>query len=173
MAPITHMGYAGSAQAGAKAMPKLDLDAIPPSNSTGYPAPFDAAVQGRWWRRLAPAGGLSQFGASHVVLKPGAWSSQRHWHRGEDELLVMLSGEAVLVEDQGRTVLRSGDVCTWAADAENGHHLINESEVDCSFIAVSAGPDGGGWYPDIDMMWDAEGVFRTKAGVAYPTQRLG
>jgi uncharacterized cupin superfamily protein len=31
-------------------------------------------------------------GAQHVVLKPGAWSSQRHWHDDEDELLVMLSG---------------------------------------------------------------------------------
>jgi uncharacterized cupin superfamily protein len=153
-------------------MPKLDLNAIPQSNGTGYPAPFDSAVQGRWWRRLAPAGGLNEFGASHVVLKPGAWSSQRHWHCGEDELLVMISGEAVLVEDDRRTVLKPGDICTWAAGAENGHHLINESDADCSFIAVSGGPDTGGWYPDIDMVWDDQGVFRTKAGVAYPTQRL-
>ena len=42
-------------------------------------------VQGRWYRRLAPAGGLTDFGFSHVTLKPGAWSSQRHWHEGEDE----------------------------------------------------------------------------------------
>jgi uncharacterized cupin superfamily protein len=154
-------------------MPKLDLEDIPQSNGTGYPPPHNQAVQGRWWRRIAKAGGLTQFGASHVVLKPGAWSSQRHWHRGEDELLVMLTGEAVLVEDQGRTVLRPGDVCTWAADVENGHHLINESDTDCSFIAVSGGPDLGGWYPDIDMMWDDQGVFRTKAGVAFDTQRSG
>ena len=39
-------------------------------------------------------------------LKPGAWSSQRHWHDGEDEFLVMLEGEAVLVEDEAATVLR-------------------------------------------------------------------
>lgn len=82
-------------------MPNLDLEAIPQSNATGYPAPHDRAVAGRWWRRLAPAGGLTLMGASHVTLKPGAWSSQRHWHDDEDELLVMLSGEAVLVEDTG------------------------------------------------------------------------
>lgn len=35
------------------AMPKLDLEAIPQSNRTGYPTPFDEAVAGRWWRRLA------------------------------------------------------------------------------------------------------------------------
>lgn len=29
-------------------MPKLDLDAIPQTNATGYPAPYDAPVRGRW-----------------------------------------------------------------------------------------------------------------------------
>lgn len=149
-------------------MPRLDLEAIPQSNKTGYPPPFNERVQGRWYRRLAPVGGLTRLGASHVVLKPGAWSSQRHWHRGEDELLVMLAGEAVLVEDSGRTVLRAGDVCAWPADAENGHHLINESDADCVFIAISAGPDEGGSYPDIDMCWTADGTYRHKDGTAYP-----
>ena len=91
-------------------MPKIDIETIPQSNATGYPPPFDDAVKGRWWRRLAPVAGLTAMGASHVVLKPGGWSSQRHWHEGEDELLVMLSGEAVLIEDSGETVLHPGDV---------------------------------------------------------------
>ena len=146
---------------------KIDIDAIPQSNATGYPAPFDQPVTGRWWRRLAPVGGLTALGASHVVLKPGSWSSQRHWHKGEDELLVMLSGEAVLVEDAGRTVLRPGDVCAWPEGLADGHHLINESSSDCSFIAVSAGPDLGGEYPDIDMIWDANDTFQHKDGSAY------
>ncbi|HMU22182.1 MAG TPA: transcriptional regulator, partial [Sphingorhabdus sp.] len=71
-------------------MPKIDIEAIPQSNATGYPEPFDKAVEGRWWRRLAPAAGLTQMGASHVVLKPGGWSSQRHWHEAEDEIVIML-----------------------------------------------------------------------------------
>src|SRR5215510_9395438 len=128
-------------------MPKIDLDAIEPENSTGYPPPFDAPVEGRWKKRLGQRLGLTAMGASHVVLKPGAWSSQRHWHRGEDELLIMLAGEAVLIEDEGRTVLRPGDICAWACNVENGHHLVNESEADCVFVAVSAGRDLGGSYP--------------------------
>lgn len=153
-------------------MPKLDLDAIPHSNATGYPAPFDAEMAGRWWRRLAPAGGLTDFGASHVVLTPGAWSSQRHWHEAEDELLVMISGEAVLVEDGGRTVLRAGDVASWARGVQDGHHLRNESASDCSFVVVSGGDrDGGGAYSDIDMVFTAEGYFH-KDGTAYPAKRM-
>lgn len=152
-------------------MPKLDIEAIPQSNATGYPAPFDRAVEGRWWRRLAPVAGLTAMGASHVVLKPGAWSSQRHWHRGQDELLIMLTGEAVLVENEGRTVLRPGDVCAWAEGAANGHHLINESGAECSFVAISAGPDKGGEYSDIDMVFTDEGYYH-KDGSRYPAERM-
>ncbi len=83
-------------------MPKLDLDSIPQTNATGYPPDYAGKVQGRWYRRMAPASGITDFGYSHVTLKPGAWSSQRHWHEGEDEFVVMLSGEAVLVDDFGR-----------------------------------------------------------------------
>jgi uncharacterized cupin superfamily protein len=157
-------------------MPRIDVEAIPQSNGTGYPDPFDRAVEGRWWRRLAPAGGLSLMGASHVVLKPGAWSSQRHWHDDEDELLVMLTGEAVLVEDahgdsDGRTLLRAGDICAWPKGDTNGHHLINESHADCSFVAISAGnKDGSGGYSDIDMLFDANG-YKRKDGTPYEARR--
>lgn len=153
-------------------MPKLDLDAIPQTNATGYPAPFDAEVQGRWYRRLAPVAGLTRMGASHVTLKPGAWSSQRHWHSAEDELVVMLAGEAVLVEDDGESIIRPGDVVAWAAGAENGHHLQNRSDADCVFVAISAGPKDrdSGAYPDIDMVFDAEGYAR-KDGTRYAAKR--
>jgi len=148
-------------------MPKLDLDAIVPENSTGYPPPFDEPVQGRWKRRLGALAGLTELGACHVVLSPSAWSSQRHWHEGEDEFLVMLEGEAVLIEDEGETVLRAGDCVAWAKGVENGHHLINRSGADCVFICLSAGdPSAGGSYSDIDMKWTAQG-FVHKDGSPY------
>lgn len=154
-------------------MPKLDLAAIPQTNATGYPAPYDAEVAGRWYRRLAPVAGLTMMGASHVVLKPGAFSSQRHWHRGQDELVVMLSGEAVLIEDAGETIVRPGDVLAWAAGVEDGHRLHNRGEEDCTFVAISAGAREGdsGEYPDIDMVFDAQGYAR-KDGTRYPAVRL-
>ncbi len=154
-------------------MPKLDLDAIPQTNATGYPAPFDAAVAGRWYRRLAPVAGLTQMGASHVTLKPGAYSSQRHWHRLEDELLIMLSGEAVLIEDGGETVVRPGDVLAWPAGVENGHQLHNRSDSECTFVAVSAGDKAkdSGAYPDIDMVFGPDGYAR-RDGTPYAATRI-
>jgi uncharacterized cupin superfamily protein len=153
-------------------MPKIDIEAIEQSNATGYPAPFDVAVEGRWWRRLAPVAGLTQMGASHVVLKPGSWSSQRHWHEDEDELVIMVSGEAVLVEDGGECVLRAGDVAVFPAGVRNGHHMQNRGEADCIFIAIGSGDRGkGGAYSDIDMVFEDDGYFH-KDGTPYPTERL-
>ena len=153
-------------------MPKLDLDAIPQTNRTGYPPPFDRAVAGRYQRKLAPVAGFAKLGASHVTLKPGAWSSQRHWHRTQDELVVILAGEAVLVENEGETIVRAGDILSWAAGTQNGHHLQNRSEAECVFIAVSGGDreEDSGEYSDIDMVFDAEGYAR-KDGTRYDTQR--
>ena len=153
-------------------MPKLDLEQIEQVNRTGYPSPFDREVQGRWYRRLARASGLTDFGVSHVVLKPGAWSSQRHWHDGEDEFLVMLSGEAVLVEDEGSAVLRAGDCAAWPKGTGVGHHLRNESDADCVFVVVGGGTNTGGGYSDIDMLFTADNRYTRKDGNPYPTTRI-
>lgn len=153
-------------------MPKIDLAAIPQVNTTGYPAPFDREVQGRWYRRLAPASGLTEFGVSHVTLRPGAWSSQRHWHRGEDEFLVMLSGEAVLVDDLGEHVLRAGDCAAFPKNDGNGHHLQNRSQGDCVFVVVGGGTSSlGGDYSDIDMRFTSDGYLH-KDGTSYPAKRI-
>jgi uncharacterized cupin superfamily protein len=149
-------------------MPKLDLDAIEQTNRTGYPEPYAAIMAGRHYRRLAPAAGLTDFGASHVVLQPGGISSQRHWHEGEDELVVMLSGEAVLVEDEGETIMRAGDIAAFPKGVPNGHHLVNRSTSDCVFMAVGKPAASDCHYPDIDLHLDgASGRFTRKHGKAH------
>ena len=130
-------------------MPKVDLEPIAPSNATGYPDPFHQEVQGRWWKRIAPLAGLTELGASHVTLEPGAWSSQRHWHDGESEI-------------------GPGDILAWAKGSTNGHHLINRSNGPCTFVAISAGPRTGGGYSDIDMVFTDDGRFCRRDGTEYP-----
>jgi len=174
-------------------MPKLDLDAIPQTNATGYPAPFNAPVSGRRYRRLAPACGLEHLRASHVVLEPGAWSSQRHWHTDLDELLVMLAGEAVLVEDDGETAVCPGDILASRkglsvevnnTDAEGRLVLADalalgaEEEPDLMIsmatltgaARVAVGPDLAPFYTDADD--DAAAIARAAARVADPVWRM-
>ena len=52
-------------------MPKVNLDAIVPSNATGYPDPFHKEVLGRWWKRIAPAAGAIFSGGRSYPLSPG------------------------------------------------------------------------------------------------------
>ena len=148
-------------------MPKLDLDAIPQINTTGYPPAYADKVQGRWYRRMAPASGITDFGYSHVTLKPGAWSSQRHWHEGEDEFVVMLSGEAVLVDDDGEHVMLPGDIAAFPKGDGNGHVLVNRGDADCVFVAVGRPSETDCHYPDIDMHLFAGKGFRRKDGSEF------
>ncbi|MBX7539728.1 cupin domain-containing protein [Qipengyuania sphaerica] len=132
-------------------MPKLDLDAIPQTNATGYPPEYAGAVQGRHYRRLAPASGLTDFGASHVVLEPGAWSAQRHWHEEEDELLVMIEGEGTLVDDSGDTIMFPGDISAFPKGDGNGHVIQNRSDQRCVYVVIGRPASSDCHYPDIDM----------------------
>ena len=151
-------------------MPKVDLAAVAQTNTTGYPPPYNAPVAGRHYRRIGQANGLTEIGVSHCKLAPGAWSSQRHWHEGIDEFVVMLEGEAVLVEDGNETVLSSGDCAVFPKDVPNGHHLVNRSEHPCAFLAIdSRRGEGDCHYLDADLRFDAgNNCYTRKDGTPYP-----
>ena len=148
-------------------MPKVSFDDIRQINTTGYPPEYADKVQGRWYRRIAPATGISDFGVSHVTLKPSAWSSQRHWHAGEDEFVVMIAGEAVLIDDGGETIMRAGDCAAFPKSDGNGHVLINRSDDDCVFMAVGKPSASDCHYPDIDMHLSEGQGFMRKDGGAF------
>jgi uncharacterized cupin superfamily protein len=144
-------------------MPKIDIEKLPIDTATGYPEPFRQAVAGRLRKRLGNAVGLDQFGVNLTTLKPGAWSSQRHWHASEDELVYVLAGELVLCEDGGETVLQPGDAAGWKANTPNGHCLINRTERDAVFLEIGTrSKNERATYPDIDMQ-----AVRDAAGTRY------
>jgi uncharacterized cupin superfamily protein len=153
-------------------MPKIDIGSITPRTGSRYPAPYRDLVAGRERRALGDAAGLTQFGVNLSRLPPGSASSQRHWHEQEDELVYVLDGELVLIEDGGETVLRAGDAAAWKAGAANGHHLINKSQRDAVFLEIGTRAERErAHYPDIDLMAarDAPGAGRYlhKSGEPY------
>ena len=149
-------------------MPKVDIAALPDIVSTGYLPPYDRDVAGRSRKVLGQ--GLTDFGVNLCTLRPGAWSSQRHWHTEEDEFVFMLAGEAVLVEEQGETLLRAGDAAVFPKNVANGHHLINRSSADAVFLAIGTDRPGTDrcHYPDIDMFWSGATGYVRKAQAGTP-----
>ena len=150
-------------------MPKIDLASVPQRKGSGYPAPFDRPCADRIRQRLGQAGGLTDFGVNLMRLPPGGWSSQRHWHSSEDELVYVLEGELTLIEDGGETVLRAGDCAAFPKGVANGHHMINRASVMAVYLEVgSRSPDDLTTCSDVDLMSSSrDGRFVHKDGTPY------
>ncbi len=152
-------------------MPKIDIAAIPEDNSCGYPAPFNEIAKGRFRKRLGNAGGLTEFGVNLCRLEPGSASSQRHWHEREEEMVYMLEGEVVLVEDGGETLLRAGDAAAFKPGVANGHHLVNRSGRDAMLLEIGTRPATDVvHYADVDLLLrydEASDVFSRRSGEPY------
>lgn len=151
-------------------MPKIDPAALPVHTGSGYPPPHDAACAQRQRVRLGDAAGLTQFGINRLRLPPGTWSSQRHWHSGEDEFVYVLEGEVVLVTDAGEEVLHAGECAGFPAGVANGHHLQNRGSADAVLLEIgSRRPDADAVeYPDIDLRLDAgDRRYRHRDGSLY------
>jgi len=151
-------------------MPKIDIAVVPRRKGTGYPAPLDAPCRERIRQRLGDAGGLTDFGVNLMHLPPGNWSSQRHWHSAEDELVYVLEGELILIEDDGETVLRAGECAAFRKGSGNGHHLVNRSTTTAMYLEVgSRSREDVATCSDVDMMSTAaDGRFVHKDGTPYP-----
>src|ERR1700759_3984760 len=133
-------------------MPKVDIAKVPVLKSVGYPPPYDQPCADRIRQGLGDAGGLRDFGVNLMMLPPGNWSSQRHWHSHEDEFVYVLEGELVLIEDEGETVLKTGDCAAFRKNSGNGHHLINRSDKTAVYLEVgSRQPDDLTTCSDIDL----------------------
>lgn len=145
--------------------------AVTEVNTTGYPEPYRAAVAGRHVRRLGDAFGLKNFGANLVRLAPGAWSSQRHWHTHEDELVYVLEGTPTLITDAGEQVLAPGMVAGFPAGRPDGHHLVNRTDTDVLFLAIGDRVDADECeYPGIDLaarVIDGKNRFTHADGTPY------
>jgi uncharacterized cupin superfamily protein len=152
-------------------MPKIDIAALEVRSGSNYPDPFNEICLGPTWKKLGDAVGLTDFGVNLVRLTPGKWSSQRHWHTVEDELVYVLEGEVVCVEDDGDHVLKAGDCVAWKAGVANGHCLQNRTDRDAVYLEIgSRRPETDACdYPDIDMVArPGEPFYRHRDGTPYP-----
>jgi uncharacterized cupin superfamily protein len=153
---------------------RIDSHGVPVSVGSGYPSPFHAACAGRERARLGDLAGLTDFGVNLMRLRPGVWSSQRHWHSAEDEFVYILEGEVVLVTDAGVETLRAGDCAGFKAGVKDGHHLQNRSRADALVLEIGSRKEqeDEGEYSDIDMRFlKADGGYAHKDGRPYPKSR--
>jgi uncharacterized cupin superfamily protein len=148
-------------------VPKIDLKAIAPKLGSDYPHPFNLPLNGRQARSVTAGVDVTDFNANHVVVPPGCWSSQRHWHEGEDEIVVVLSGKGILIDDEGRHEMTAGDIAVFPKGDGNGHKIVNESGDDLILLAISRPEASTVRYSDIDLIWTPEGGEQHRDGTPY------
>ena len=150
---------------------RIDVSDVPIIEGTRYPSPFDLPCRSRRRQKLGDFAGLTQFGVNLLRLPPGAWSSQRHWHTSSDEFVYVLSGEVVLVTDEGEEVLRGGDAAGFKAGEQNGHCFRNLSDAEVVLLEVGTRvTDEEAYYPELDLVAHASGkpaLFTHRDGTPY------
>ena len=92
---------------------------------------------GSRFARLAAAAGSQYLGASIVEVSPGTLSSPYHFHHGNEELLIVLSGTPELRTPDGLRELQPGEVVSFPRGAEGAHRLRNASSEPCRLLLIS------------------------------------
>jgi uncharacterized cupin superfamily protein len=133
---------------------RIDVERATIRRGTAYPPPYDQPCRDRLRYQLGDAAGLTQFGVNRLHIPPGSWSSQRHWHGGEDEFVLVLAGEVVLVMDDREQLLRAGDAAGFPAGVPNGHHLQNRTTQEAVVLEVGSRRPANDPvdYPGIDLV---------------------
>ena len=75
--------------------------------------------------RVGAAAGAHDLGASLYELQPGGAVSPYHLHHGNEELLVVLSGQPRLRTPEGIRSLRSGAVVAFPPGPDGAHRVSN------------------------------------------------
>ncbi len=83
----------------------------------------------------------------------------------------MLSGQLVLVTNDGEQVLRAGSTIGFPGGSSNAHHLLNRSEEVAHYLEVGSRiEEDVAIYPDDDLQWldvDGKVVPAHKDGLPY------
>src|SRR4051794_37452086 len=93
------------------------------------PAGFRAARD-----RLGARAGSRRLGASLYRLAPGESVCPYHWHAGEEELLLVISGRASVRTPDGWRELAPGDVVSFPIGEAGSHQVANGSSEDADVL---------------------------------------
>jgi len=114
------------------------------------PPPHAARMAGLERRALTAPFGVAAFGVFQTRLPPGGISGLRHRHSRREEFVYVLEGEAVLVGEEGETILSAGMCAGFPAGA--AHQLLNRSDRDVIYLDIThPAPADEVEFPDDDL----------------------
>ena len=86
---------------------------------------------------LGRQAGAEHLGASLFELEPGCAAFPLHYHLGNEEMLVVISGETSLRELAGERPLAEGEVVALPRGEPGAHQIVNRGEAPARILIVS------------------------------------
>jgi uncharacterized cupin superfamily protein len=116
--------------------------------------------------------GGEKLGATLYELPPGMKSFPYHWHRGKEEMMIVLDGRPTLRTPDGERQLERGDVVSFPTTPEGTHKVRNDTDEPVRYLMLSTATDYDiVHYPDSDKVGVRSDDFimtvRSDAGVDY------
>jgi uncharacterized cupin superfamily protein len=101
--------------------------------------------------------GTERIGLSQWLVPAGQAACPYHFHLAEEEVLILLEGALALRTPQGWERIRGGDVVRFGPGADGAHQLVNDTDADARFLAISThGQPDVVLYPDEGKIGPAE-----------------
>jgi len=100
--------------------------------------------------RLGRQAGAQRLGLSLWELPAGQAAYPYHFHYGEEELLIVLSGAPTLRTPDGRRTLAPGEVVAFPRGEDGAHQVVNDTGETVRFLACSTNGD-----PDVVRYLDS------------------
>lgn len=119
------------------------------------------------------AAGAQRLGMSLWILPAGQAAYPYHFHLTEEELLVVLAGRPTLRTPDGNNQLEAGDVVAFPRGEEGAHQVLNDTEDEVRFLAVStSGEPDIVLYPDTGKIGAAQRLAGAQRGGVHHYFRL-
>lgn len=106
-------------------------------------------------------------GASLYEFEPGNQLWPYHFHAGNEEWAIVVSGAPTLRTPQGERELRAGDVVGFPQGEEGAHTFYNRGSGPSRIVIFSTLRSGYCTYPDSDKVTGGGRVFRRADAVGY------
>ena len=103
----------------------------------------DAYPQVEGWRSNYKRLGVGKLGLGLYELLPGQTQCPYHFHHGNDEALVVLSGRPTLRTPDGERELEPGDAAQFPTGPDGAHQVVNRTDEPARYViaAVHVSPE--------------------------------
>jgi len=91
------------------------------------------------WQRalIGRQAGAERLGASLFALPPGQAAYPLHYHLGNEEMLIVISGAPSLRTLEGERILEPGEVVSFPRGESGAHQVVNRREEEARVLLIS------------------------------------